>query len=272
MIRVSDRLALAGWALCLATACVPIPYKPSATVATDPAAEMPVALVARAQEDDAVRTLARKIHSMDDQLVVVSLRELGDIAFAEGDCTIELLVGADRRDRLRKYLGLSYLVLVGDLAESEQTRHGGFIPLLGAGTYSGTTRASATVVDLLDGRLLSGIDSSTSASGGGVIYGFFGVFVVPMSESSVYDGITKGVVAAIRSRSGEGPLRIAVLHVSAPLAPDCADAADCPQEQPVPDATVPPAPVPTGGPGDGDTGVSPTADRVPQEQAAPAIS
>jgi len=262
MTRVLSRLALAGLALCLSAACVPIPYKPSATVASGSNVEMPPTLVVRSQEDDVVRSMARKIHAKDDKLEVVHHRELQDFALADGDCALAALIDPEQRDRLRRYLGLSFLVVVGDLAESDATKHGGFIPLLGAGTFSSTTSASASIIDLADGQPVTGIDSRTSASGGGVIYGFFGVFIVPMSESSVYDGITNGVVSAIREKSGEGPLRIAVVHVSVPETAGCADAAECNPVQPVPDLAGADAPVPSAAPDPGNPTVQQDSDRI----------
>lgn len=219
-------------------ACIPVPYKPPATVARDAAIEVSPTLSVQYLEDPAVLKLAEEIEDRDDEIEVVAHRELVAVAFPEGDITLDRLLEPDRRERLRRDCGLSYLVLLGDLSLAELSHHGGFIPLLGAGTATELANVAASVIDLNDGKAVTGITSTSKGWSGGVIYGFYGLFILPMTEKSAYDGVAKGVVEVIRSRAGGGPMRIAVGLASGLEVPGCVQGAEC--EEPASQSPVEP--------------------------------
>ena len=231
-MMVPVRAALLSAALLLVAACIPIPYKPSATAVPDATVSVSPDTVISCSEDETTEALAQRIASRDREITVVAHQDIEALAFPDGDSTIGQLTDSERRTRLSRDLGVAYLVLVGDVADQETSSHGGFIPLLGAGTWTNRTDVSACIIDLTDGRLLTGISAATEARSSGVIYGFYGVFLVPMSESSLYDAISDSVVASIRAGTPAGPVRIAVAHVSGLQSNPCPEGEECPADSP----------------------------------------
>ncbi len=237
-----------------AAACIPIPYKPGSTVSKGDFIETPPTQSVRYVEGEVVTTLARKIQSRDKGITVVAHKDLEAVAFPEADITLDQLLEPDRRGRLRQDYGLSYLVLIGDLTTTELSHHGGFIPLLGAGTATERASVGASVIDLVDGKTVTGISSISKGWGGGVIYGFYGLFLVPMTDSSAYDGVAKGVVEIVRARVVAGPCKIAIALATGLQTNTCPDGVECPAAGPatttedaalpVPEDALPPVPLP----------------------------
>jgi hypothetical protein len=219
--------------------------------------ETPPALSVQYVEGEALTKLAKTIHSKDKGITVVAHKDLEAVAFPEGDTTLEQLLEPDRRGRLRQDYGLSYLVLIGDLTTTELSHHGGFIPLLGAGTATERASVGASVIDLVDGKAVTGISSISKGWGGGVIYGFYGLFIVPLTDSSAYDGVAKGVVEIVRTRVPEGPCKIAIALATGPQTNTCPDGIECSvagpasttedAALPVPVEILPPVPPPPAG-------------------------
>jgi hypothetical protein len=200
------RAAFLVAALAWLAACIPIPYKPSATATPDAAVVVPPETVISCYEDDATEALARRITSRDPAISVVTPGDHPAATLPQEGSTLAELIDPARRSTPGEKSGVTFLVLIGDVTETETSRHGGFIPLLGAGTWTSRTGVSACVIDLTDGRTLAGVSAATEARSSGVIYGFYGLFLVPMSESSVYDAIADSVVVAIREKAPQGPV------------------------------------------------------------------
>jgi hypothetical protein len=215
-----------------AAACIPIPYKPEATVSQGDFIEIRPTLSVQFVECEVVTALAKKIQSKDKGITVVAHNDLEAVAFPEGDITLDQLLEPDRRGRLRQDCGISYLVLIGDLTTEETSHHGGFIPLLGAGTATERASVAASVIDLADGKAVTGISSISKGWGGGVIYGFYGLFIVPLTDSSAYDGVARGVVEIIRSRAPGGPCKIAIALATGLQSSTCPDGSACPDAGP----------------------------------------
>jgi hypothetical protein len=224
----SVRAVLLSAALLLLAACIPIPYKPTATAAPDAAVTVSPDTVISCGEDGTTEALAKKISARDGEITVIAHQDIAAVAFPDGDSTLGSLTDPERRTRLSRDYRLGYLVLVGDVSDRETSSHGGFIPLLGAGTWTNRTDVSACVVDLADGQLVTGVSATTEARSSGVVYGFYGVFLLPMSESSVYDALSDSVVAAIRARTPNGPVTIAVAHASGLQSIPCPEGQECP--------------------------------------------
>lgn len=244
MFASLPRCLLLSLAVLSAAACIPIPYKPGATVAQGDFIETPPTLSVQYVEGEVVTALAKKIQSRDKGIMVVAHKDLEAIAFPEGDITLEQLLEPDRRGRLRQDYGLSYLVLIGDLTTTELSHHGGFIPLLGAGTATERASIAASVIDLVDGKTVTGISSISKGWGGGVIYGFYGLFIIPMTDSSAYDGVAKGVVEMVRARVVTGPCKIAIAVASGLQTNTCPEGVECPADGPAATMEDPALPVP----------------------------
>lgn len=227
-----QRAASLAAAVLLLAACIPIPYKPTATAGADASLAMSGNHVVSALPDPVTIALGRKIEARDATMTVVSLGEIAEVAFPDGDSTVEHLTDQERRARLRSEAGLAYLVLVGDLASRELSRHGGFIPLLGAGTSTEATGLSAGIYDLARGQLLTGISAVATGRTSGVIYGFYGIILTPMSETSVRDAIAGAAVDAIRSSAGPGPVRIAIVRVVGLQSNTCIEGQGCRDDDP----------------------------------------
>jgi hypothetical protein len=208
-----QRAASLSAAVLLLASCIPIPYKPSATAGSDASLAMSGNHIVSALPDPMTVALAKKIEARDAAMTVVSLGEIAEVAFPDGDSTVEHLTDPERRARLRSASGLAYFVLVGELASRELSEHGGFIPFLGAGTSTEATGLSAGIVDLERGQLLTGLSAVARGRTSGVVYGFYGIILTPMSEASVRDAIAAATIDAIRSAAGPGPVRIAIARV-----------------------------------------------------------
>jgi hypothetical protein len=226
-------------AVLLLASCIPIPYKPSATAGADASLAMSGNHIVSALPDPMTVALAKKIEARDATMTVVSLGEIAELAFPDGDSTVEQLTDPERRARLRSEAGLAYLVLVGELASRELSKHGGFIPFLGAGTSTEATGLSAGIVDLERGQLLTGVSAVTKGRTSGVVYGFYGIILTPMSETSVRDAVAAAAVDAIRAAAGSGPLRVAVARVVGLQSRTCAEAEGCGSDDRCPERGCP---------------------------------
>jgi hypothetical protein len=231
---LAARASLLAAALAWLAACIPIPYKPSATVAPDAAVVVAPETVVSCGEDEATEALAKKIAARDRTITVAARQDLAAVAFPNGDSTVGELTDPAQRSRISGQSRITYLVLLGDVTETETSRHGGFIPLLGAGTWTSRTDVSACIIDLTDGRMLTGINAATEARSSGVIYGFYGVFLVPLSESSVYDAVADSVVAAIRAKTPQGEVTIAIARATGLQESPCPGGENCQVESPGP--------------------------------------
>ena len=209
-------------------ACIPIPYKPDATLTPDAAQPAAPDLVVSSIDDEQVRSLAKEITERDHAIKVRSHAEVASVAFPEGDAKLAELVEPAERERLRAECGVTYLVLVGDMSEKEISHLGGFLPLLGLGTFKEQKGVTAAVVDLSSGESLGGMNASTEGRTTGAIYGFYGLFLVPMMETSVYEAIADGVAQAIRARTPDGTVYVIVGNVHGYGPDPCAGDPNCP--------------------------------------------
>jgi hypothetical protein len=214
-------------AVLLLASCIPIPYKPSATAGADASLAMSGNHIVSALPDPMTVALAKKIEARDATMKVVSLGEIAEVAFPDGDSTVEQMTDPERRARLRSEAGLAYLVLVGELTSRELSKHGGFMPFLGAGTSTEATGLSAGIVDLERGQLLTGVSAVTKGRTSGVVYGFYGIILTPMSETSVRDAVAAATVDAIRAAAGPGPMRVAIARVVGLQSRTCTEGEGC---------------------------------------------
>jgi hypothetical protein len=211
----------------LVAACIPIPYKPDATMSADATAVVPPVLIVSCDEDEQTGALADEIKDLDPAIKALPHREVAAVVFPDGDTTVAALADPARRARLQQDLGVSYVVLIGDLTGQELSHHGGFIPLLGAGTWTEQKAVTAAVLDVASGEALGGVSATTEGRTSGVIYGFYGVFLVPMLDTSVYEAIAQGVVDTIRTRTTEGRVLIVVARAHGLGTDPCDGDPDC---------------------------------------------
>lgn len=204
---------LVGLVACCMAGCVIVPYKPGAEVVEtldvplDPANIMVTLGPRRLVEE-----VTEAIIDADKDIRVVSAVDFLDVAIPGDDLTLQGLLTSGSAQRARSQLGADYLVLVGERKEYTTDEFGGMIPYMGFyGLYKEKehTTLLSTIVDLANARPMADVSAhaqGTSAGAGA----FYGLFLVPMTDSSARDGLARGLVASLRHAAGRGPLAIAV--------------------------------------------------------------
>jgi hypothetical protein len=160
-----------------------------------------------------VEEFTEAIEDEDEAIKVVPPQEFLDAAFLDEDASLARLLEPETCARVRERMGTDFLVLIGEVTESTQDEHGGMVlhmGFFGAQTSEEHSTAVATVIDLVNSRPLAEVSSHAQGRATGV-GAFYGLFVVPLTESSARDGLARAVVADIRSQAGPGELRIGVL-------------------------------------------------------------
>ncbi len=198
----------------LASACVIVPYKPKAEVVDERDVQVDsAAFVVTIAPRQVIEQFTEAIEDEDDSIKVVPPQEFLDAAFIDEDASLAKMLEPETCARVRERTGADYLVLIGEVTESTQDEHGGmafYMGFFGARSSEEHATAVATVIDLANAKPLSEVSSHAQGRSRGVGV-FYGLFVVPLTDSSARDGLARAVVADIRSQSGPGKLRIGVL-------------------------------------------------------------
>jgi hypothetical protein len=200
--------------LAVAMSCVLIPYPTRPDVARSEA-------VTIADEDTLVTLGPRKllekvtkeIQEANPAIDVVDGLTFRDVAFPEGNWNLARLLEAESCERVRKQLGVDYLVLVGPMSyvEGEPKGHfdlwvGGF----GAAQVDIESRLAAVIVDLKTRESVSQV--TAEAHGKQTAAGFFYfVVTIPMTDSAAIRGLGSGVAWIITERTASESVRIAVM-------------------------------------------------------------
>ena len=198
----------------LASGCVIVPYKPKAEVVDQRDVQVDsAAIVVTIAPRQVIEQFTEAIEDEDDLIKVVPPQEILDAAFIDEDASLAKMLEPETCARVRDRTGADYLVLIGEVTESTQDEHGGmafYMGFFGASSSEEHATAVATVIDLANAKPLSEVSSHAQGRSRGVGV-FYGLFVVPLTDSSARDGLARAVVADIRSQSGPGKLRIGVL-------------------------------------------------------------
>jgi len=201
-------------ACCLLQGCVIVPYKPKADVEQTPAADVdPSTIAVTASARELIEDVGKAIKKADDGMKVVDPQAFAAVAFLDEDVSLRRLLEPESRARVSEQLAVRYMVLVGEMKNATTDEAGfllAYLGFYGAAKAVEHTSMVATVIDLENGRMLSGIESEADGLSVGLGY-FYGLFVAPMTDWSARDGLARGVAAAIRQSAGAGPLRIAVM-------------------------------------------------------------
>jgi hypothetical protein len=197
-----------------AAGCVIVPYKPKAEVVDQRDVVVdPQAFVVTIAPRQIIEEFTKAIEDEDDAIKAVPPQEFLDVAFLDEDASLGKMLEPATCARVHERLGTDFLVLIGEVIEYTTDEHGGmtfYMGFVGAQTSKEHATAVATVIDLVNAKPLSEVSSHAQGRASGV-GAFYGLFIMPMTGSSARDGLARAVVAAIRSQSGPGPLRIAVL-------------------------------------------------------------
>jgi hypothetical protein len=191
-----------------------VPYKPKAEVTDRRDVEVDsAAFVITIAPRQMIEEFAKAIEDEDDAIKVVPPQEFLDIAFVDEDASLARMLEPATCARTRERMGTDFLVLIGEVNAYSTDEHGGmtfYMGFVGAATSKEHATAVATVIDLVNARPLVEVSSHAQGRSSGV-GAFYGLFIVPLTDSSARDGLARAVVTDIRSQSGPGKLRIAVL-------------------------------------------------------------
>ena len=212
--KISARWLAVVTAMFFMAGCVIVPYKPKAEIVDQRDVEIDsAAFIVTIAPRRMIEEFTEAIEDEDDEIKVVPPQEFIDGAFVDQDVSLARMLEPETCARVRERMGTNYLVLIGEVSESTQDEHGGmafYMGFFGAQSSEEHATAVATVIDLVNARPLSEVSAHAQGRSRGVGV-FYGLFVVPMTESSARDGLARAVVADIRSHSGPGKLRIGVL-------------------------------------------------------------
>ena len=198
----------------LSSGCVVVPYKPSARVWDSAEVALDPALVlVTAARREFLEEVSDAIRSEDGAITVVDPQVFADAACLDDDERLSRLLTEPACARVREQTAADYLVLVGTQQQESGELQGFmtfYLGFWGAAKETGGVSNLAFIFDLKTAMPLSRVSSKAEGTilGAGVVYG---LFVVPLTESSAMDGLARGVVARLREGAGAGPLTIAVM-------------------------------------------------------------
>ncbi len=212
--EISRRWLALALATLVTAGCVIVPYKPKAEIVDQREVEVDsAAFVVTIGPRQMIERFTEAIEDRDEAIMVVPPQEFIDAAFLDEDASLAKMLEPATCARVRERMGTDYLVLIGEVTESTRDEHGGmgfYMGFFGAQSSEEHATAVATVIDLVNSKPLSEVSSHAQGRSRGVGV-FYGLFVVPLTDSSARDGLARAVVADIRSQSGPGKVRIAVL-------------------------------------------------------------
>ena len=196
------------------SSCVMIPYEPSADVSLSDDGHMPLGdLMVTVGPRELLEKVSEEIEKADSKIEITDPIAFRDAAFPSGNWRITRLLEKGNCRRVSRELGVEYLVLVGEVKEIEGDEVGGigvWIGFYGAGYAEEEVRLSATIIDMANERHLFDIDSSARGTSSGVGL-FYGLFIVPMTESGAIEGLGQEIAKRIRNSSSKENIKIAVL-------------------------------------------------------------
>jgi hypothetical protein len=213
------RYGLGRWTAVIAMAlfasgCVIVPYKPKAEVVEQRDVALdPAAFVVTVAPRQMLEEFTKAIEGEDDAIKAVPPQEFLDAAFVDEDASLARMLEPATCARVRERLGTDFLVLIGEVKAYTTDEHGGmvmYIGFAGAQTSKEHATAVATVIDLVNAKPLAQVSSHAEGRASGV-GAFYGLFIMPLTDSSARDGLARAVVTDIRSQSGPGKVKIAVL-------------------------------------------------------------
>jgi hypothetical protein len=212
----------AGVVLLLAmtlSGCVPIPYKPSASVSHQPVtAEESSAITLSAKRNfGMLESLSKSIQHAEPRVTLVDGSEyLGSLSAGRGTLA-EVLAGRDTSPLSTAASGADYLLCVGSPVHRQLHDTGAaapfiFFPAFWVGYEKTQSRESlvASLIDLhaptpADGLQVSSTYSEVIAS---LVYG---VGTIAMPQSALRDALAKDVAHTIAAAHPSGPIRLIVL-------------------------------------------------------------
>jgi hypothetical protein len=196
------------------SSCIMIPYEPSAEVSLSNEGHIPPGeVMVTVGPRKLLEQVSEEIAKTDARIEIVDPIAFRDAAFPDGGWTISHLFQEGNCRRVSSELDVDYLVLIEGVKEIPGDEVGGvaiWVGFYGAGYSEEEVRLSATIIDLKNERSLYDINSSAQGTFSGVGL-FYGLFIVPMTESGAIEGLGHGIAKSIINNGHTEKVRIAVL-------------------------------------------------------------
>jgi hypothetical protein len=180
--------------------------------------------------------MAEDVLKQDKRLQQVDGQTFIDAASPEQELTLERLLDPATHPLIEP-LQIDYLVVLRKPEDETLGHVGGFIPFLGIGGSKQSTTAWAAVIDLRQQRLVEQLQSKSIGKSGGVLYGFYGVFVEGDTQSGAKHGVARRVAETIANERPTGPVRVVFLANEPIPSPEEARAAEA--AKPLPELPPP---------------------------------
>jgi hypothetical protein len=201
-------------ALVLSGCGVGVPSKASVNVRRVETARVDEGVMVSLGPRELLERLSKEIVSNNKKIEVVDGLLFRDTAFPEGDWTLERLLAPEVRSRVGDVLRVDYLVLLGTPESTSGEEEGFFIPMaVGALSVEGSTKISASIIDLKTGKLVTQIDSVASGKGHILYYVIIVVGNEPQTVTGAIDGLAKEIGDEIGRIRRYEKVRIAVMAI-----------------------------------------------------------
>lgn len=199
-------------ALVLAGCGVGVPSKASVNVRRADNARIDEGVMVSLGPRKLLERLSKEIVSNNEKIEVVDGLLFRDTAFPEGNWSLERLLEPEVRSRVGDVLRVDYLVLLGTPESTSGEEEGFFIPMaVGAMSVEGSTKISASVIDLKTGKLVTQIDSVASGKGHILYYVIIVVGNEPQTVTGAIDGLAKEISDVLLAIEPAEKIRVAVL-------------------------------------------------------------
>lgn len=212
--RLTKTLALMFFLTVGVSSCIMIPYEPGAEVSSSHEGHMPLGeMMVTVGPRELLEEVSEEIVKAGARIEIIDPIAFRDAAFLNGDWRITRLLEKGNCRRVSRELGIEYLVLIGEVKKIQGDEVGGidiWIGFYGAGYSEEEIRLSATMIDLKNERHLFDITSSAQGTFSGVGL-FYGLFIVPMTESGAIEGLGREIAKQIRDSSAKENIKVAVL-------------------------------------------------------------
>lgn len=198
----------------LLTGCVALPHPVTPDVSATHQVEVFHSVQLSPEANDTSTDFSKQVADLSDNIEIVDVTRLRDIAFADEDWNLDELMQPATRQRIMEELDLQYVVILGELKRTYNDDEGSFyIPfVVGAVAGEELSSLSAIIVDLKEGEAISKIDSVAHSTQRLFIYVIVAVGNMPLTRSSAIKGLAEETARIFDDIAESKTLRIAVIN------------------------------------------------------------
>ena len=203
----------------LLVGCVALPHPVTPNITVNSQLEVLENIPLSPDTDDMAKDFSERVVDSNENIEIVDINRLGDLAFSDGAWNLATLLQPVTRQRLLQELGLRYVVILGDLQVSHETDEDSFyIPfVVGAVSGENVSSLSAIIIDVEAGKAVCRIDSVARSTQRLFIYVIVAAGNMPLTRSSAIKGLANEAAKLIDDMETSETVRIAVMtaHVLA---------------------------------------------------------